>query len=72
MRNRPSRPDLGNIKQRKEEIFRMQLELAENVSSPPWKIEDLEKALKSLKNNKCRDQEGYINKIFKPGVIGSD
>ena len=72
MRNRPSRPDLGNIKQRKEEIFRMQLELAENVSSPPWKIEDLEKALKSLKNNKCRDQDGYINEIFKPGVIGSD
>ena len=72
LRNRPFRPDLGDIRLRKEKIFKMQLKLAENVSSPPWKIEDIEKALKSLKNNKCRDQDGYINEIFKPGVIGSD
>ena len=72
LRNRPIRSDLGNIRLRKEKILNMQLKLAKNISSPPWKIEDLEKALKCLKNNKCRDQDGYINEIFKPGVIGSD
>ena len=35
-------------------------------------MSDLEKALKGLKNNKARDHEGYINEIFKPGVIGTD
>ena len=35
-------------------------------------MEDLDRALANLKNNKSRDPEGYINEIFKIGVIGTD
>ena len=72
IRSRPARPDLGDLKQRREEIFSMHLKLAEENSSMPWNMSDLEKALKDLKNNKARDHAGYINEIFKAGVIGSE
>ena len=42
------------------------------VKTLPWTSEELSKVIKSLKNNKCRDPNGMINKLFKPGVIGSD
>ena len=32
----------------------------------------LERALSSLKNNKSRDYQGFINEIFKIGVIGDN
>ena len=35
-------------------------------------MSDLDKALADLKNNKSRDHSGYVNEIFKEGVIGSD
>ena len=35
-------------------------------------MEDLEDALKTLKNGKCRDPEGLIREIFKEDVIGKD
>ena len=35
-------------------------------------MEDLEKVLRDLKNNKSRDFEGLINEIFKLEVIGDD
>ena len=40
--------------------------------SEPWKLKELNKVLKSLKNNKTKDPHGMINEIFKPGVIGPD
>ena len=35
-------------------------------------MSDLEKALADLKDNKARDNDGYINEIFKKNVIGTD
>ena len=32
----------------------------------------MEKAIKSMKNNKCRDSAGLINELLKPGVAGRD
>jgi hypothetical protein len=40
--------------------------------SDPWSMEDLQRILKKLKNNKTRDPSGYLNEVFKPGVIGRD
>ena len=51
LKNRPFRPDLGDIRLRKEKIFKMQLKLAENVSSPPWKIEDIENKRGGIQKN---------------------
>ena len=35
-------------------------------------MQDLEKVLKSLKNNKSRDPLGMINEVFKAGCAGAD
>ena len=72
LRPRPTRPDLGNIKRRRQLIFDMQLRIASSNKSLPWTMSDLDTVLRGLKNNKSRDHAGYVNEIFKPGVIGSD
>ena len=46
--------------------------MIELTKSEPWSIENLNKVLKSLKNNKTRDPNGMINEIFKPEVAGKD
>ena len=38
----------------------------------PWTMENLDKVLKSLKNNQSRDPMGMINELFKPGIIGEE
>ena len=50
----------------------MKLELAEANSSSLWTMTDLEAALKDLKNNKSRDNDGLVNEIFKKDMIGED
>jgi hypothetical protein len=72
LRSRPVRPDLMKMKKRKKIIFEMKMKLAESTSTPDWQMKDIDRALSNLKNNKSRDFEGYINEIFKIGVIGVD
>ena len=72
LRDRPVRPDIVNMKERKNLIFDLQLEIASSKSTPPWTMSELEKALSDLKLNKSRDHAGYANEIFKMDVIGSD
>ena len=48
------------------------MKLAQCKNSPDWTMMDLDNALAKLKNNKTRDYEGFVNEIFKKGVIGSD
>ena len=50
----------------------MKMMLAKCKKIGPWTMLDLESALGDLKNNKSGDFEGYLNEIFKKGVIGSD
>ena len=42
------------------------------VKSQPWKMSDLEDAIKDLKPGKCRDPEGLIREIFKDDVMGTN
>ena len=60
------------MKKRKKLIFKMKLKLAVANPSSEWTMSDLDTALAHLKNNKSRDSEGFINEIFKKGVIGRD
>ena len=46
--------------------------MAEKISTKPWNIKDLDRALAELKNKKSRDHAGYVNELFKEGMIGSD
>ena len=40
--------------------------------TPDWTEEDLKKAIKMLKNNKCPDPNGIINEVFKENYAGKD
>lgn len=72
LRDRPMRPDLKSFIVRKQEIFEMKIGRERRKESPDWSMEELDKVLAKIKNNKSRDFEGYINEIFKTPVVGSD
>ena len=72
LRTRPLRPDLKHLNKRRRRIFKMKIKLARTNCSKQWTMSDLDSALKDLKKNKSRDPDGYINEIFKEGIIGDD
>ena len=72
LRVRPVRPDFEQLEIRKELIFNMKLKLAEANSSILWTLGNLEDALRDLKKNKSRDNDGLVNEIFKKDVIGKN
>ena len=56
----------------KTELWRERYRNVMMLKSSPWKMEDLNSALKSLKNNKSMDPNGMINEVFKEEYIGND
>ena len=72
LRQRTMQPDLMDIFYLKEELWQSRMEELLQVKSPPWKMNELDKVLKSLKNNKTRDPLGMINEVFKIGCAGDD
>ena len=57
---------------RKNILFKQKLNIAKAKKSKKWTMKDLDRALNDLKNGKSRDSDGFLNEIFKVGVIGSD
>ena len=45
----------------KTNLFDLRLKAAKLRKSDPWTLDDLENALKDLKNGKARDPNGLIN-----------
>ena len=72
LRCRKMRPGLEDILFLKNELWSNRLRELERKKTPDWKLEDLRNAIKSLKNNKAADPDGFINEIFKEGCIGDD
>ena len=72
LRPRPISEDLGNLKTLKENLFKKRLKLSKMRKSSKWDMKDLRKVLERLKSNKSRDPTGFINEVFKPGVIWED
>jgi len=72
LRHRKMHPDLANLHKLKEMLCHKRLAIAAQKKSAPWTQAEVDKVLKSLKNNKCRDPQGLINEIFKPGSAGTD
>ena len=64
LENRKIQDDLKHIQIDKEEFAEHRLDLSMGEKSPRCTMEDLETVLKFLKNNKCCDPIGNINKIF--------
>ena len=61
---------LENIEKLKNYLFDLRYETAKEAPVKEWSKDDLEKVLKSLKNNKARDAHGHTFELFKHG--GSD
>ena len=57
--------DLVELKQLKEYLFEIRKRLAAEEVTKDWTIEDLEKVLKNLKNNKARDAHGHTYELYK-------
>ena len=72
MRKRPMKEEVKEILEVKMETFKMRIESAKLKKSPPITMNELEKALKSLKDGKSRDPNSWVREIFKEGVIGTD
>ena len=59
--------DLKDIKELKNLLFGLRLNISGKIISPEWTMADLEKVLKELKNGKARDAHGHIYELFKYG-----
>ena len=53
------------VKTLKEYLFLINKKLAKNETTKDWNLDDLEKVLKNLKNNKARDAHGHVYEIYK-------
>ena len=65
LRNREIDPNLSQLKEMKEYLCELRLEITKNADYSDWKMEQLESAIKKLKRNKCRDPHGHINEIYR-------
>ena len=72
LRTRPTRPDFAESEKFRNMIFNLKIKMASKNKSPDWSRADLEKALRYLKKGKSRDNQGLLNEIFRPEVIGED
>ena len=69
LRERTMKPELMDIFWLKTELWESRLEELTSTKTEPWNEEELEKVLKSLKNNKTRDPVGMINEIFISQIV---
>ena len=72
LQNRKMKSELLDLYCLKSELWDLRLEELEKTHTKEWTKEDLDKVLKELKTNKTRDPHGWINEVFKPGVLGED
>jgi hypothetical protein len=64
--------DLKVHQVRQEDLCKERLEQAQHNKTPEWTMEDLNKVLKQLKENKSRDPLGFANELFRPETAGED
>ena len=72
LRNRPIREDYQVMKQLKDELFEIRINLASCNKSAPWTMDDLEFILKHLTDGKARDPNGWVNELFSNEVVGKN
>ena len=64
--------DLEDLKCLKNDLFKTRIQLASGKKSEPRTLEELEAALKTLKKDKARDPNGWVNELFKEGIAGKN
>ena len=63
----PISDDLVELKEMKEFLLNLQMNAAKSKTSHDWTISNLDKTLKTLKNNKARDEYQHTYELFKYG-----
>ena len=56
---------LESLEEMKEFLYKLRYKLCQGRKSKDWGIDDLEKVLKGLKDNKARDYHGHTYELFK-------
>ena len=72
LRVRPMRPDLKDYGEMRKQVFNKKIIQASKIKSDLWTMCDLNIVLRHLKSNISRDQDGYLNELFKPDCIGDN
>ena len=72
LRHRSIQEEYSQLKENKEYLFSLRLELSKTRISADWTYDDLVIVMKKLKPNKATDPVGLVSELFKPGVAGSD
>ena len=64
LRKREMKPEYMDVFFLKSELWESRFEELICKKSEPWDLNQMDKVLKSLKNNKTMDPNGMINEIF--------
>ena len=59
--------ELEKLETLKEYLFKLRYNICKAKQSQEWSNEDLENALKCMKNNKARDAQGHLYELFRFG-----
>ena len=72
LRHRKMNEEYVDILNMKESLWKLRMDRLVRKKSDSWNMEDLDRALSSLKTNQARDPLGMVADIFKPKNIGSE
>ena len=64
LRNREINPEYTELKELKEHLCKLRLQITKTRSYGKWSMEDLKLAISKLKGNKCKDPHGHINELY--------
>ena len=65
LRNRPVDGEYSELKEIKEHLCSLRLELTRRADYTPWSLAQLKVAVSKLKNGKCKDPHGHINELYR-------
>ena len=65
LRNREINPEYTHLRELKEYLCQLRLQITKTSSFNRWTLDELKIAIKKLKRNKCRDPHGHINELYK-------
>ena len=61
-----------DIFQLKTALWNLRVEYLKTKKSAPWSLDNLNGAIKKLKNVQSRDPSGLVNDLFKPDIMEQD
>ena len=65
LRNRIINKEYEELKELKEYLCSLRLQISKSANYEKWTIKQLYCAINKLKNNKCKDPHGHINELYK-------